>query len=159
MPGPEKAPAGNTLTVPQYLWDKDPDLDDALHNPNMRDPRGEGSFTLFSARGWANGLALLLLIVGLITLFIGYPVIYHFTHPSPPITGFNLGGINGSGQIPVLPGLSSLIDPDTPSSALTRTGSDGKKYNLVFSDEFNTDGRSFFPGDDAFWEAVDFHYW
>jgi len=24
---------------------------------------------------------------------------------------------------------------------------------LVFSDEFNTDGRSFFPGDDPYWEA------
>jgi len=46
----------------------------------------------------------------------------------------------------------------------------------VFSDEFNTDGRSFYPGgtqgystfivillmyslDDAFWEAVDLQYW
>ena len=25
---------------------------------------------------------------------------------------------------------------------------------LVFSDEFEEDGRSFFPGDDAYWEAV-----
>lgn len=30
---------------------------------------------------------------------------------------------------------------------------------LVFSDEFNTDGRSFYPGDDPYWEAVDLHYW
>lgn len=30
---------------------------------------------------------------------------------------------------------------------------------LVFSDEFNTDGRTFYPGDDPFWEAVDLHYW
>ena len=32
-------------------------------------------------------------------------------------------------------------------------------YVLVFSDEFNVDGRSFYPGDDPFWEAVDLHYW
>lgn len=30
---------------------------------------------------------------------------------------------------------------------------------LVFSDEFNTDGRSFYSGDDPYWEAVDMHYW
>jgi len=30
---------------------------------------------------------------------------------------------------------------------------------LVYSDEFNQEGRSFYPGDDPYWEAVDFHYW
>lgn len=159
MTAPEKVPVGNTLTVPQYLWDKDPDLDDALHNPDIRDAKGDSSFTVFSARGWANAGALFILIIGLITLFAGYPVIWYYTHPPTRITGFNLGGINGTGQIPDLPGLPSLVDADTPSSALTRTGSDGKKYNLVFSDEFNEDGRTFYPGDDPYWEANDFHYW
>ena len=30
---------------------------------------------------------------------------------------------------------------------------------LVFSDEFNQDGRTFYPGDDPYWEAADMHYW
>jgi beta-glucanase (GH16 family) len=30
---------------------------------------------------------------------------------------------------------------------------------LVFSDEFNLDDRTFYPGDDPYWEAVDLHYW
>lgn len=30
---------------------------------------------------------------------------------------------------------------------------------LVFSDEFETEGRSFYPGDDPYWEAVDLHNW
>lgn len=30
---------------------------------------------------------------------------------------------------------------------------------LVFSDEFNVDGRQFYPGEDPFWTAQDFHYW
>ncbi|KAF8908962.1 glycoside hydrolase family 16 protein [Gymnopilus junonius] len=138
------------------MWDKDLDLDDAFHNP---DPRGDSSFTIFSARGWVNSGAILFLILGLITLFMGYPLAYHYTHLPQRFVGFNVGGINASGQIPDLPNLPGLIDPETPKSAFTRVGSDGKLYNLVFSDEFNTDGRSFYPGDDPFWEAVDLHYW
>jgi hypothetical protein len=30
---------------------------------------------------------------------------------------------------------------------------------LVWSDEFEVDGRSFYPGDDPYWEAVDLNYW
>jgi beta-glucanase (GH16 family) len=55
--------------------------------------------------------------------------------------------------------LPSLIDKDTPDDARTRTGFDGQKYNLVFSDEFEVEGRTFYPGDDPFWEGVDYHYW
>lgn len=45
-------------------------------------------------------------------------------------------------------GLFSLIDPDTPSEFLTKVGVDGEELQLVFSDEFNVEGRSFYPGDD-----------
>lgn len=49
---------------------------------------------------------------------------------------------------------------DTPDWAQTRTSLyDGKQLQLVFSDEFNTDGRTFYPGDDPYWSAVDLHYW
>lgn len=43
-------------------------------------------------------------------------------------------------------GMPQLIDPDTPQSARTRTGFDGLDYELVFSDEFNVEGRTFYPG-------------
>jgi beta-glucanase (GH16 family) len=59
-----------------------------------------------------------------------------------------------------MPGLRGLIDPDTPQSAKTKQSYvDGTQLQLVFSDEFNTDGRSFYPGDDPYWEAVNLHYW
>jgi beta-glucanase (GH16 family) len=32
------------------------------------------------------------------------------------------------------------------------------KLKLVFSDEFNKDGRSFYPGEDQFWTAADLYY-
>lgn len=38
------------------------------------------------------------------------------------------------------------VDVDTPQSAYTRKGFDGFDYEIVFSDEFNTPGRTFYPG-------------
>lgn len=55
-----------------------------------------------------------------------------------------------------------MIDPDTHEEFYTRTGGfgdDQREYQLVFSDEFNEDGRSFNEGDDPYWEAQDMHYW
>lgn len=67
--------------------------------------------------------------------------------------------IQGKQNEPLLTNLrSGLIDPDTPSSAMSRISADGSKQVLVFSDEFNTDGRTFYDGDDAFFQAVDIWY-
>lgn len=41
----------------------------------------------------------------------------------------------------------SLIDPDTPRSAFTKEDYMGNEMKLVFSDEFNVDGRYFYPGE------------
>ncbi|EGO27663.1 glycoside hydrolase family 16 protein [Serpula lacrymans var. lacrymans S7.9] len=74
--------------------------------------------------------------------------------------GFNVGGINASGQIPVLSGNWGLIDSETPKEAHTKPSwNGGSDMELVFSDEFNTPGRTFYPGDDPYWEAVNLHYW
>ncbi|KAJ6500723.1 glycoside hydrolase family 16 protein [Mycena sanguinolenta] len=148
-----------TATV-NTRFEQNLDLDDALHNPDpVADARLDSTWDVFSLRGWSNATALFVLFGGLLMLFAGFPILDHFTHPSPKIVGFNLGGINGTGQVPQLTSFPKLIDDDTPSSASTYTGSDGKKYDLVFSDEFNVDGRSFYPGDDPYFEAVDLHYW
>lgn len=104
----------------------------------------------------------------ILTLFLslcatGYPIISHFLrkHEQTNQGGFNLGGINSTGQIPSFTNKVSLIDPDTPKEAMSIPGylDSTQTYQLVFSDEFNVDGRSFYPGDDPFWEAVDLHYW
>jgi hypothetical protein len=59
--------------------------------------------------------------------------------------------LNASRQVPSIPGLPGLVDAHTDQALYTRTGFDGETYNLVFSDEFNTGGRTFWPGDDPFW--------
>ncbi len=62
-------------------------------------------------------------------------------------------------QVPDI-GNFGLIDADTPEDAYTFTSwRDGSEWQLVFSDEFETEGRTFYSGDDPYWEAVDMHYW
>jgi hypothetical protein len=64
-------------------------------------------------------------------------------------------------QVPMISGNWGLIDKDTPNDALTTKSyvDPNQELQLVFSDEFNVDGRTFYPGDDPYWEAVDLHYW
>lgn len=92
----------------------------------------------------------------------GYPIISHFmARVQTTQGGFNLGGINATGQVAEMPGnWAFLIDLETPQEVYTKADYiNGEDWNLVFSDEFNTDGRTFYPGDDPYWEAVDLHYW
>jgi beta-glucanase (GH16 family) len=135
--------------------------DDELHNPRGRMNAVERDGHAFSARGLTNFGCLVILCVGLLTLFAGYPMISHFTRKTMTTQGgFNLGGINSTGQIPTLTGNWGLIDLQTPQNAYTRPSwTGGSDMQLVFSDEFNIPGRSFYPGDDPYWEAVDLHYW
>ena len=87
----------------------------------------------------------------------GFPLLSHFLKKKPTDQGgFNLGGINATGQIPKIPGNFGLIDLDTPKDAYTKASymNPGDEWDLIFSDEFNQDGRSFYPGDDPYWEAV-----
>lgn len=52
-----------------------------------------------------------------------------------------------------------MIDPDTPLDKRSTTSSKGVKMSLVFSDEFEQEGRTFFKDDDPFFEAMDLYYW
>lgn len=65
---------------------------------------------------------------------------------------------NSTGQVPDIPNFRGLVDRDTPTDVYTKTGADGHEYTLVFSDEFETDGRTFYDGDDPYWTAMDFYY-
>ncbi|KAG6820547.1 hypothetical protein H0H93_015432 [Arthromyces matolae] len=91
----------------------------------------------------------------------GYPILSHFLSTKQTTQGgFNLGGINATGQVADIPGNWGLIDLRTPQSVYTKPDYlNGDDWVLVFSDEFDTDGRTFYPGDDPYWEAVDLHYW
>ncbi|KAJ6539690.1 beta-glucan synthesis-associated protein-domain-containing protein [Mycena capillaripes] len=170
--GDSKYPSGlpSTRGLVPYAYDPaldemdPPDEEDFLHDPAYKGKDGYQAARKFKHRksfpwrGLANVGLLILVILALLALFISYPVVQFFS--SEPITNLIDGNlhINGTGQVPVLPNTPELVDPETPSDALTRKGFDGESYSLVFSDEFNADGRTFYPGDDPFWEAVDLWY-
>lgn len=60
----------------------------------------------------------------------------------------------------MMSGNRGLIDVDTPKEAYTKQSyTSGETLELVFSDEFNVNGRSFYAGDDPYWEAPNLHYW
>lgn len=64
-----------------------------------------------------------------------------------------------SDKAPVVKNLRlGLIDPDTPEPARTIKSYDGKELKLVFSDEFNKPGRTFYDGDDPYFQGVDIWY-
>ncbi|KAJ7054316.1 glycoside hydrolase family 16 protein [Mycena amicta] len=89
---------------------------------------------------------------------LGYPVAYRLTHShSATITS---ALVNSSGQVASI-GNFGLIDLNTPKEfyKIYSYHDPTQEMQLVFSDEFEEEGRTFYPGDDPYWEAADLHYW
>ncbi|WBW74182.1 plasma membrane beta-glucan biosynthesis protein [Schizosaccharomyces osmophilus] len=134
--------------------------DDDIHNPNFSVLSVDQYKKSLGWSRWGDIISLLLLLLGFILLFIIFPALTYTGNVSPKkehnpamaeqVTDHLFGLL----RFP----RTDLVDPDTPDSALTKVGVNGKNYKLMFSDEFNKPGRSFYPGDDQFWEASDLHY-
>ncbi|KAJ5641120.1 hypothetical protein N7528_000745 [Penicillium herquei] len=141
------------------LFPEDVEKDDYLHNPDPMDQ--ERDCDICNRRGIVNVGGLVVLTVGILVLFIGYPLITwlggvlrpnHTCHPGDTLC-LNVGERDLLNNI-----RQGLIDPDTPKDAYTKIGADGKELKLVFSDEFNMPGRTFYDEDDPFFQAVDLWY-
>ncbi|GAA5887531.1 hypothetical protein JCM16303_004234 [Sporobolomyces ruberrimus] len=150
--------SGTGSSSSELLWEKEPD--DFLHSydPELEKMLDKQMSSRFSWSALVNTVSLVVVIVVIIGLFAGWPIYRFAIKGGFPMSQTTLLS-NSTGQVPMIEGLPGLIDKDTPQSAYTRTGFDGETYNLVFSDEFEQEGRTFWPGDDPFWEAQDLHYW
>ncbi|THU76216.1 SKN1-domain-containing protein, partial [Dendrothele bispora CBS 962.96] len=130
------------------------EVDDDLHDPRRPDKLSNP----FAGRALANLGCLLILMAALLMLFIGYPILTYVQKYQAEQHGLNTAlGVNASGQArrsSLTDGNWGLIDLDTPDDAFTtKSLRDGSEWQLIFSDEFNEDGRTFYPGDDPFWEV------
>ncbi|KAI9739343.1 MAG: hypothetical protein M1834_007556 [Cirrosporium novae-zelandiae] len=157
---------------PLFMSEKE--ADDDMHNPGPDDdvkyrPRARD----YCAREQLCSLiGSMFLILGLLFLFVLFPILTYsniLTYDYPdddPLSDFSNTVdcatdwycVNNK-TYPLLSNIrTGLIDPDTPESAKTKTGVDGDTLKLVFSDEFNKNNRTFYPGDDPYWTAPDFWY-
>ena len=143
-------------------WHKPADDDDITYRANWKD--------YLNPRSIVSGVGAVFLILGLLCVFIVLPVLTFSTNIYLPAgKGRNSTNTSNYGPewahvnnntYPLLQNVrKGLIDPDTPASAKTRKSTfDGSTLNLVFSDEFNDDNRTFYPGDDPFWTAPNIWY-
>jgi hypothetical protein len=137
------------------------DDDDLVYKPSWKD--------YLNARAVISAMGGVALILGLLCVFILLPIMTYVNKISPLNGPSNQTNVDADPQswayvnnrtYPLLKNVrTGLIDPDTPVSARTRTSIfDGSTLNLVFSDEFNTMNRTFYPGDDAYWTAPNIWY-
>ncbi|KAF1991447.1 glycoside hydrolase family 16 protein [Aulographum hederae CBS 113979] len=140
------------------LFPEDIEKDDYLHNPDPNDK--DRDCDVFSKRGVVNIGGLALITLGLLVLFIGFPILtFVQRYVDPGGNACELDPMCISDTAPALKNIrKALIDPDTPDNVKTRTTARGKRQVLVYSDEFNVDGRTFYEGDDPYWTAVDIWY-
>ncbi|KAI5952618.1 KRE6 [Candida jiufengensis] len=149
-------------SFPLNIDEKEPD--DDLHNPDpIRDiiyDKNRFWYDLKNgdSRSYLGILSFLLLIIAAVAVFVILPALT-FTgvtdHKYVPETYEILTHYS----YPMLSAIrTTLIDPDTPEGALTIDSKNGDKWQLVFSDEFNAEGRTFYDGDDQFFTAPDLHY-
>ncbi|MCJ1372418.1 hypothetical protein MMC20_003642 [Loxospora ochrophaea] len=141
------------------LFPEDVEKDDWLHNPDPNE-KPDRRCDIFNKRAAVNLGGLAFLLAGLLFLFIGFPVLtFTQEYVDPPDPCDSDPDCINIGKISLLKNQrTGLIDPDTPQSAMTKTAVDGTKLQLMFSDEFNTDGRTFYPNDDPFFTGVDLWY-
>ncbi|KAG2186280.1 hypothetical protein INT43_002718 [Umbelopsis isabellina] len=168
---PTRVLNGNLNTIIKPFYDKD--KDESPYSTDLRkeidDPDFDTSCPMDwkkpNIRGWGNMLILIVLLLSLLGVFIMLPLGLALTKEARDrqAAAESKNGYNSTNPptttIPTSPGGRSIIDPDTPAAQRTRQSLYGETWQLAFSDEFNQNGRTFYPGDDPFWEAVDLHYW
>lgn len=162
------------LIAPYEQYTSDKEDDDYMHEVQEDDHiRYKTKWKdHFSKGNIASTIGLFGMILGLLFLFIVLPIISYtgiidWTSPySTPLDQMPQAypkpepwATVNNRTYPLLRNMrSGLIDPDTPDHAKTKTGANGDEFELVFSDEFNINNRTFYEGDDPYWFAPDIWY-
>ncbi|KAI3406240.2 SKN1 [Candida oxycetoniae] len=146
---------------PLSIDEKEPD--DYLHNPDpvldseYNEHRFYYDLKNMDRKSIGGLLGFVVMSIIVVGIFVLLPVLT-FTNSSAK-TRVETYEVLTHYSYPMLSAIrQSLVDPDTPEEAMTNVGQDGRVWKLVFSDEFNAEGRTFYDGDDQFFTAPDLHY-
>lgn len=147
---------------PLHIDEKE--ADDYLHNP---DPVVDAEYDknrfmydlkAMDRRSFWGLMGFLIFAIGVIMVFVVLPVLTYSNVGNNPVVP-ELYEILTNYKYPLSAAIrTSLVDPDTPTDAYYKTSQYGQNWTLTFSDEFNAEGRTFYSGDDQFFEAADLHY-
>lgn len=147
---------------PLHIDEKE--ADDYLHNPDpVADAEYDKNRFMYDLRNMdrrsAFGLVgFIFLLIGAGLLFVLLPVLT-YTGVTSPMTPEHYEILTDY-KYPLSAAIrTSLVDPDTPQEAYTKKTRTGEEWVLTFSDEFDAEGRTFYSGDDQFFEAVDLNYY
>ncbi|KAG8528499.1 uncharacterized protein KY384_007417 [Bacidia gigantensis] len=162
------APYALEGSFPLYTDEKEED--DDMHIPLPEDERKLKPTwkDRCNRRQLANMCGLIFVMIGLLCVFVLLPVLgytghaiwrYPYDDPESAAPKLDPDDYVNDVKYPLFKNIRyGLIDPDTPESKMTRKTFDEQEWELVFSDEFNQDNRTFYPGDDPFWTAQDIWY-
>lgn len=152
----------NTVQAPLYqtFADEDPyttdlkkDLEDVDFDTTVR------QHITLSIGGLLNTFAVVIILLALIAVFAGLPIGLAVTKYQREQQAASEKNNNWNSStpptttIPLVPGGVPVIDPDTPVNVRTKTSLNDESWKLVFSDEFNKAGRTFYTGEDPFWQV------
>ncbi|KAF2817026.1 beta-glucan synthesis-associated [Mytilinidion resinicola] len=151
----------------------EPETDDDMHLPR---PDDDITFKVpwkdhFNRENIVSTLGMTFMIIGLLFVFVALPVmssmgVISYNSDQTPLNQMGYGkeqreewAIVNNLTYSLLKNVrTGLIDPATPDRAKTRKSLDGEELELVFSDEFNDNNRTFYEGDDPYWYAPDIWY-
>lgn len=156
------------------LWGDEAEDDDAMHMPHPDDDKLFKAHWKehFSRKNVIPTTGVILMIIGLFIVFVALPILTYtgvidslsrYETPLDQLPNYYPGKedwawVNNIAY-PLFRGIrSGLIDPDTPAHASRKIGEFGDEYELVFSDEFNDNDRTFYEGDDPYFFAPDLWY-
>lgn len=155
------------------LIDDEAEPDDDMHMPQPDDDiRFKTRWKDHFGRGnLASTTGLFLMLIGLCFVFFGLPILsalgvidYNSFYGTPlsQMSHYPYAepwAVVNDKKYPLLQNMRrGLIDPDTPKYAMEKKGQFGDEYELVFSDEFNDNNRTFYEGDDPYFFAPDIWY-
>ena len=163
------APYSTDGSLPLFSDEKEDD--DDMHMPNADDEKQLKPHwkDFMNRRQLASLAGLIFMMLGLLCVFVVLPVlgytghaIYGYPYDSPydgPVVKLDPEDWVIDVKYPLMKNIRyGLVDPDTPNSAMKKKAFDGTQLELVFSDEFNTPNRTFYPGDDPYWTGQDLWY-